>query len=103
MSEVKCISVNEAKNRMQNETVKWVDIRDTDSFEKGHIEGAFNLNNENMNQFISEADFKTPLFVICYSGFGSKGIAQYLADQGFIDPYSITGGFTAWQAAKLNE
>ncbi len=103
MTEFKCISVKEAKDLMQNETVKWVDIRDTDSFKTEHIEGAFNLSNENINQFISDVDFKTPLLVICYSGFGSKGVAQYLADQGFIAPYSITGGFSAWQAAKLNE
>ncbi|MCK5817806.1 MAG: thiosulfate sulfurtransferase GlpE [Psychromonas sp.] len=103
MAEFKCISVHDAMDRMQNETVKCVDIRDLGSFATEHVEGAFNLNNENINQFISETDFKTTLFVICYSGVGSKGVAQYLVEQGFIDTYSITGGFLAWKEARSNE
>ena len=101
MAEFKCISIAEAKRRMQEETVKVVDIRDSHSFETDHIENAFHLTNDNISKFIADVDFKTPLFIICYSGFGSKGVAQYLADQGYTDSCSIDGGFSAWNIASL--
>ena len=103
MAEFKCISVVEAKKRMQTETVKVVDIRDAHSFDTDHVEGAFHLTNDNIGQFISDVDFSTPLFIICYSGFGSKGVAQYLADQGYSQSCSIDGGFSAWKIASLND
>ena len=101
MAEFKCISVVEAKSRMQNESVKIVDIRDSHSFETEHIQGAFHLTNDNIGDFIAAVDFKVPLFIICYSGFGSKSVAQYLADQGYEDSCSIDGGFSAWQLSAL--
>lgn len=103
MADFKCISVHDAKLRMQSETVKFVDIRDSHSFDNEHVEGAFHLTNDNIGQFIKDVDFKIPLFIICYSGFGSKGVAQYLADQGYIQSYSVDGGFSAWKVASLND
>lgn len=103
MADFKCISVNDAKLRMQSETVKFVDIRDAHSFDTNHIEGAFHLTNDNIGQFIEDVDFNIPLFIICYSGIGSKGVAQYLADQGYTQSCSIDGGFSAWKLASLND
>ena len=42
-------------------------------------------------------DFEQPIIIVCYHGMSSQGAANYLAEQGFDDVYSMDGGFTQWQ------
>jgi thiosulfate sulfurtransferase len=74
-----------------------VDIRDEDAYMAGHIESAQHIHNNNLQEFINDADFDKPLFVCCYHGNMSQGAAAYFAEQGFEQTYSIDGGFEAWQ------
>ncbi len=70
------INAYEAKQRLDKELVQVVDIRDQDSFDKDHIEGAFHLSNASVTSFIKKVDTSTPLFVICYHGNSSKGVGR---------------------------
>ncbi len=97
------INVHDAKQRSLNEDVKIVDIRDDNSFETDHIEGSFHLTNASAAKFMKEVDVNTPVFVICYHGNSSKGVAQYLCEQGYLDVYSIEGGFTDWRIVHPHE
>jgi thiosulfate sulfurtransferase len=74
-----------------------VDIRDTLSFQAGHVPGARLLNNDNLPRFLADADRARTLVVCCYSGNSSVGAAQFLAGEGFTDVRSLDGGYTAWQ------
>ena len=103
MPTFKLISTVDAHQRAQQEKVKIVDIRDQNSFETDHVEGAFHLTNDTVAQFMAEVDLKTPIFVICYHGNSSKGVAQYLCDQGYIDVYSVEGGFVEWRQTYPHE
>ena len=78
-----------------------VDIRDPQSFEQAHIDKAIHLSNDNIQQFVADADVDKPLLVYCYHGNMSQGAAAYLAEQGFAESYSLNGGFVAWQQANL--
>ncbi|MFS1537354.1 MAG: thiosulfate sulfurtransferase GlpE [Candidatus Phlomobacter fragariae] len=73
-----------------------VDIRDPQSFYSAHINGAYHLTNETLNNFIKQTDFDTPVIVMCYHGHSSKDVAQYLVNMGFETVYSINGGFEVW-------
>lgn len=73
-----------------------VDIRDGNSYAQGHIPGAINLNNNNLQQYIDEHEFETPLVVVCYVGNSSKGAAEMLAGAGFDTVYSLDGGMNLW-------
>lgn len=97
MSSFKHLSVNELI-QMQTESndVQIVDIRDAASFNAKHIQGSVNLSNENLAGFIAGADMDKPLVVVCYHGVSSQGAAGYLAEQGFDNVYSLSGGFSAW-------
>lgn len=97
MSTFKLIEIIETKQRLQNEEAILVDTRDAQSFAADHAEGAFNLNNETLKEFIDNVDFATPVFVVCYHGNSSKGVAQYLAEQGYLDTYSVEGGMAMWR------
>jgi thiosulfate sulfurtransferase len=96
------ISAIDALRRLKEEKIKVVDIRDEQSFNTDHIKGSFHLTNANISRFMQDVDFETPVFIICYSGHGSKGVAQYLCDQGYTNMYSVDGGFGAWKIAGLN-
>ena len=78
-----------------------VDIRDPVSFAAGHIRDAVHLTNDNVARFLAAADRSRPVIVCCYHGNSSQGAADFLAQQGFEQSFSLDGGFTAWRAAGL--
>ena len=96
-----CIDQDRAVALMENENAQVVDIRDPASYASGRIVGAVHISNENIGEFLQQADKSRPLIVCCYHGNSSKGAADYLANQGFDQSYSLDGGFTAWQQAGL--
>ncbi len=93
----KCIDIQDALPIIE-QAANIVDIRDALSFQNGHMKNAINLNNDNIERYISEHSAETPLIVCCYHGNSSKGAAEYLASQGFKEVYSLNGGFTQWSA-----
>lgn len=99
MSEFKLCSIEQAQQMIEQGNVAIADIRDAQSFADGHVENAFHLTNTSMGQFAKDVDFETTVLVFCYHGNSSKGAAQYLAQQGYEDVYSVNGGFEVW---KLN-
>lgn len=96
MPSFKHLNVNQLLQMTKTQSVQIVDIRDGNSFTNGHIAGATNLNNENLAQFIYEADMDRPLVVVCYHGLSSQNAAEYFCEQGFNDVYSLDGGYSAW-------
>jgi len=91
------ITAYDAKQRARTEKIKIVDIRDGESYKEDHIDGAFHLTQLTLAQFIDEVEFNTPVFVICYHGNSSKGVAQYLCAQGYQYVYSVAGGMADWR------
>jgi thiosulfate sulfurtransferase len=75
-----------------------VDIRDPQSYEMGHIRGSQHLDNFSLAAFIANADYETPVIVSCYHGNSSQGAAAYLCSQGFVEVYSLDGGFELWKS-----
>ena len=98
MSSFVRISVDDARDMMDDRDVTVVDIRDPDSFAAGHILDAQPLNNDSAPTFIENADKTKPVVVCCYHGNSSQQAAQFLAEQGFSESYSLDGGFEVWNA-----
>ena len=96
MNNFKRISKNKA-NELLLEELYIIDIRDQDSFNAGHIDNAINLNNKNMEDFITSADKKKITVVYCYHGNFSQNAAYYLSSKGFETAYSVDGGFEEWK------
>ncbi|OEE45608.1 thiosulfate sulfurtransferase [Enterovibrio norvegicus] len=97
------ISVTDAWEKIQqdDQTAVIVDIRDPQSFQLSHPQGAFHLTNDSIVQFTQAIDYEQPLLVMCYHGVSSQGAAQYLINQGFEEVYSVDGGFEAWHRQDL--
>lgn len=96
MSDFKRIDPQTARQLLEN-NAQLVDIRDPQSFQFGHITGATRLDNDNLADFVANADQQLPLIVCCYHGNSSQGAAAYLASIGFADVYSLDGGFELWR------
>ncbi len=96
MSQLKHLNVEQLKALQTNQSLQIVDIRDIQSFEANHITGSQQLTNENIADFMRDADFDMPTVVVCYHGISSVSAAEYLINQGFEDVYSLDGGFQAW-------
>lgn len=90
------ITIEQAKELLSH-GANIVDIRDEASFSTSHVEGAIHLTNDNLQDFIRENDLDKPLLVYCYHGHSSQNAAQFLAEQGFEEVYSVIGGYTEWQ------
>lgn len=96
MEQFVTLSVEQAYQKLQQTSAVLLDIRDGQSYISGHVPGSFHLTNESLSGFLQCHDVATPLMVMCYHGNSSRGMAQYLMQQGFETVYSIDGGFEAW-------
>lgn len=95
MDHYSCISVAQAAELIEQGAAV-ADIRDPQSYQNGHMPTAVNLSNDNLPQFITDADLDQPLIVCCYHGISSQSAAAYLVQQGFDTVYSMDGGFEQW-------
>jgi thiosulfate sulfurtransferase len=93
------ISFTKAQELLKKPDLYLLDIRDKADYEKQHIQGAQHLarDNENLAAFATTADRKRAVLVYCYRGNSSQKIAHYLAEQGFINVFSLDGGFENWR------
>ncbi|MDU1889374.1 MAG: thiosulfate sulfurtransferase GlpE [Dysgonomonas sp.] len=92
----KRINISQAKDLLKNPKSILLDIRDTESYNYGHVDIAINLTQESLSAFLDSADKSSPVLVMCYHGNSSQSVAQYLSVQGFDEVYSIDGGYEAW-------
>jgi len=98
---VKQISVEQL--HQSNDSPLVADIRDANSYAQGHVPGAINLNNENIQEFVDSHEFEQPIVVVCYSGHSSIGAAGVLTNVGFENIASLVGGMGAWRLQFPND
>lgn len=91
------IDVNAARELRQQGAVL-VDIRDQLSFERAHLRDSSPLSNANVQEFLQQVEYETPVLVLCYHGNSSQSAAQFLVEKGLERVYSVDGGFTLWSA-----
>jgi rhodanese-related sulfurtransferase len=98
----KSLSVEQAVDQINNHDAVVIDLRSAELYKKGHIINAIRA---------SEADFKLPkmqrykeqpVILVCARGIESNLLAAKLYKQGFMQVMLLTGGISAWQAARLS-
>lgn len=80
-----------------------VDLRDTNSFVKGHIVNSMNIPRSQFNESISKlTKYKDkPIVFVCANGQASSQEGLKLKKEHFEKIYSLSGGISAWQSAGL--
>jgi len=98
--EIDEISAVEAHERhAQPEPPLFVDVRETDEWEEGHIPGAIYTGRGRLEQRIEGLvpDKSRPLVVYCSAGSRSAFAAKALADLGYESVVNLAGGFSDWK------
>ena len=101
----KILDYTEFKNQIVN-NVQLVDVRTSEEFNAGHIEGAINIdfkNEELFYQLFKGLDKKNPVYVYCRSGNRSKKSADKLLELGFSKVYDLKGGYIEWNLNELKD
>lgn len=96
MDEIKTMTVEELKEKMQQEKILIVDVRNEEDYEKQHIPEAIFLDQYNFNNFVANTKKEQTIVVCCYRGNRSKKTVLHLMEKGFTEVYNLTGGFNAW-------
>jgi molybdopterin/thiamine biosynthesis adenylyltransferase/rhodanese-related sulfurtransferase len=76
-----------------------LDVRERDEYEQGFIPGAIHIPRGNLETRIERnvVDRSTPVIVYCATGTRSAYAAKTLAELGYTDVVSMSGGFASWK------
>jgi sulfur-carrier protein adenylyltransferase/sulfurtransferase len=82
----------------------WVDIREIDEWQEGHLPAAIHVPRGNLESRIETAvpDKSTPVVLYCASGNRSVFGAKTLSELGYTNVHSLAGGFTDWKRNGLD-
>jgi len=85
--------------QLNSERDEWtlVDIRDKQSFDLAHVEGAIAIDNDNVAQFLASIKPEQPVAVMCYHGISSQQAAAFLNQHGLANVATVDGGFEYWR------
>ncbi|MCT4783901.1 MULTISPECIES: rhodanese-like domain-containing protein [Exiguobacterium] len=96
-TEVTKIDVDTLKIQLKKEGRTLIDVRETDEYSGGHIEGAVNAPLSSLDAVGLPYEKDEPIYLICHSGNRSAVAAQILSDHGYTEVYDVTGGMIAWE------
>jgi len=95
------ITAEQLHTRLQSGEIQVLDVRRQSEWGAGHIEGAAWWPLDNFKVSAPEIDRDVPLAVHCKGGYRSMIASSLLERAGFKHLLNVTGGFDAWQQAKL--
>ena len=89
----------DAREAAALEGAVWVDVREQDEWDEGHIPGAVHVPRGNLESRIEAVapDHSTPVVLYCASAARSAVATESLAALGYEHPGSLEGGFTEWK------
>lgn len=97
---VKVITPQEFRTKLANDSSAYLlDVRKSDEFANGHLEGAHLLNWLDADSFKHGAkslDKSKTIYLYCRSGRRSNEAARYLSAQGY-NVVDMKGGILAWE------
>lgn len=96
----KQLSPQSAVAMINNEQAVVIDLRDKESFNKGHIIDSINAKSEDFDLPKMNKYKNKKIILACARGLQSPAVAAKIRPLGF-EPYILGGGIAAWQAADL--
>ena len=109
-NEIKNISVDEAKKKLNDPNVQFIDVRDKNSFESETISNAVNLERGLLEFYLADGSpLENEMFkknsdkeyiVFCGLGGQSTLATKTMLEMGIKNVKNMTGGMTAWKDKK---
>lgn len=79
-----------------------IDLRRREDYKKETIPGAIHVYHGDLRRKLSLLPRDTRIYLFCYTGETSDGLAEELAQKGY-EIYSIEGGFHSYLRYKLKQ
>ena len=95
------ISVQELDKQLAAKKIRVLDVRREAEWMAGHVDGAEWWPLDRFRVAAPELDLNLPLAVHCQSGYRSMIACSLLQRAGFQNVVNVSGGFGAWQEARL--
>lgn len=90
------ISVQEAKDKFEDSSVQFIDVRTPGEYKANHRKPFKNIPLSNLSSKAESLDKGKDIVLICQSGMRSAKAAKMLKKQGFKNIYNVKGGMGAW-------
>jgi molybdopterin/thiamine biosynthesis adenylyltransferase/rhodanese-related sulfurtransferase len=93
------ISEIDARGAQDLPSATWIDVREIDEWQEGHIPSARHVPRGHLESRIeaAAADKTAPVVLYCAAGNRSAFAAKTLQELGYTDVHSLAGGFTDWK------
>jgi rhodanese-related sulfurtransferase len=100
-SNVREISVDEVRQKLENGKAKLIDVREDSEWAAGHARGAQHIGKGVIERDIEQSvpDKNAELILYCGGGFRSALATDSLQKMGYTNVVSMAGGWRGWQAA----
>lgn len=95
------IGVAEAQDLLERGDLAVFDTRDIGAYAAGCLAGAMRLSTATLSAAVAETPKDRPVLIYCYHGNASQDYAQIFSDFGFLEVYSLDGGFEAWRGGVM--
>ena len=89
--------IEDADKLPRDGSVTLLDTRTVGEYQRGHIEGFYNIPVDELREHLDEVDPGKPVYVICQSGLRSYISCRILEGNGYT-AYNFAGGFRFYQA-----
>jgi hydroxyacylglutathione hydrolase len=93
------MGVREVAQKLEDNDILVLDVRQPAEWAAGHIEGAVFITGAELVERADEVADDKPIAVVCGSGYRSSIMASVLANRGRKQVSNIAGGMSAWRAA----
>lgn len=98
---IKEVSPTDAQTEVAKAYSQFIDVRTPEEYAAGHADRARNIPLDTISANLDQLEKNEPVYLICQTGNRSKKAAIILNEAGFNNVINITGGTSAWEAAKL--
>ena len=92
---MKSVTMPAFEQAFKQEPLMLLDVRESDEFSDGHIEGAISVPLSILSEELARLDKKESYHVICLAGGRSARACELLTDEGY-DVTNVMGGMSAW-------
>ena len=109
-NEIENISASEAKDKLKDSNVQFIDVRDKESFDKGTIGNAIHMDRAFLEFYLAEGSPLENKFFkenpdkeyVVFCGVGGQGTlsTKTMKDMGVKNVKNITGGIAEWEKIK---
>lgn len=90
------ISPQQAKEKLREKDVQFIDVRTPGEYRHNHVHGFKNIPLFDLANNVNKLDKDKEIVVICQSGMRSKRACKLLKKHGFSKIYNVRGGVNAW-------